>query len=862
MRLPIAQVLPELRAALALHPLALLQAPPGAGKSTGLPLELLAEPWLAGQTILLLQPRRVAARAVAARLAQTLGEQVGDTVGLRVRFEQRVSAATRLEVITEGILLRRLQRDPELSGVGLVIFDEFHERSLDADLGLALLREVQAALRSDLRVLVMSATLDSDLSAKLSTPESGRPPLVVSEGRSYPVSIRYLPADPTDPVAAMPAAIVQALGEPIMAAQAGDILAFLPGVGEIRRVQRALQGLAELQGVEVLPLYGDLPVEAQQKVISPSNMQGETQGSLRRVILATSIAETSLTIAGVRVVIDSGLARVQQYDPGRSLSRLVTTRLSRDSADQRAGRAGRLAAGVAYRLWSERTHANLPAARPPEILVADLTPLRLEVAGWGSAVGDLPWLDAPPALRLQAAEQLLMGLGALEPDTAAVPRITLAGRELLSLPTHPRLANMLRGAQAQGLAALGADLAALLEERDPLPRGSGSDISARQEALRRDRAGSKHSGDKAVLERVERLSRQWRKLLGMRAADPSRSGSSTSGSNTADLEVTDPYAVGRLLLLAYPERAAQLRTGSRTRYLLSGGQGVELDDHDPLAGRPYLLAAQLDMSGGQSGSSQGRVFLAAELNPADLPATLEQRVEWDGRTGSLKAQEEQRYGALVLSSRPLSDIPDDLRLDALQGALRQEGLSLLNWTDEARQWQARVLSLRQWRPTEPWPGVSDGALLADLSWLAPFLTQVRRREDFARVPLLQALGSLLSWPLPRQLDHLAPTHLTVPSGHSIRLEYRAGGEAPILAVKLQELFGLADTPTVNEGRTPVLLHLLSPARRPVQITQDLRSFWQGGYFEVRKDLRGQYPKHPWPDDPWTAIPTRAIKKRM
>lgn len=815
--LPVHGILPQLRQTLSQHRLVLLQAPTGAGKSTGLPLELLQEDWLAGQKVLLLQPRRVAARAVAARLAQSLGEQVGQTVGLQVRFETLISASTRLEVVTEGILLRRLQHDPELAGVGLVIFDEFHERSLDADLGLALLREVQAALREDLRLLVMSATLDPLLPSQLAAP------LVVSEGRSYPVQVQYLGSDPADPVAVMPAVIERAVQE-----HEGDILAFLPGVAEIRRVQRALGTLQ----AEVLPLYGDLPLAEQQKAILPKNAG-------RRVILATSIAETSLTLQGVRVVVDSGLARVQQYDAGRALSRLVTTRVSRDSAEQRAGRAGRVAEGVAYRLWSERTHANLTAARPPEIVTADLAPLRLEVASWGSPIDDLPWLDAPPAGRLEAADELLRGLGAL-----AGVQITPQGRQLLDLPTHPRLANMLRGAAEQGLAALGADLAALLEERDPLPRDSfdrNSDIAERLQALRRYRSGQPVQGDKAVLERIERLSRQWRKLLGAKPND----------------HPDDPYAAGRLLLLAYPERAAQLRAGSRTRYLLAGGQGVELSEGDPLAGQPYLVTAQLDMQG-----AQGRVFLSALLDESDLPPTLSERVEWDERTGTLKAQQESRYGALLLSSRPLPNIPEDLRLTSLQSAVGREGLGLLNWTDEARQWQARVQSLHLWRPEENWPDVTDGALLADLFWLTPFLDGVRRREDFAKVPLLQALQNLLPWPLPRALDELAPTHLTVPSGHSIRLEYRPDGEAPILAVKLQELFGLADTPTVNAGRVSVLLHLLSPARRPVQITQDLRSFWQGGYFEVRKDLRGQYPKHPWPDDPWTAVPTRATKKQV
>ncbi|AWN24477.1 ATP-dependent helicase HrpB [Deinococcus irradiatisoli] len=825
MSLPVLELLPQLKAALAAHPLTLLQAPPGAGKSTGLPLELLHEPWLAGQRLLLLQPRRVAARAVAARLAASLGEKVGQTVGLRVRFETNVSAATRLEVVTEGILTRRLQHDPELLGpqwgaVGLVIFDEFHERSLNADLSLALVREVQGALRGDLRVLIMSATLDPSLPERL----GGGVPIIESRGRSFPVEVRYLAADPADPSAAVTGAVLRALDE-----ESGDVLAFLPGVAEIRRSLAALRGWRP--DVAVLPLYGDLPIAEQNRAIAPDPLR-------RKVVLATSIAETSLTIDGVRVVVDSGLTRTQQFDPGSGLSRLVTVRVTRDSADQRAGRAGRTAPGVAYRLWSERTQPLLTAARAPEILGADLAPLVLEVAGWGAQVPDLPWLDAPPAMRVTAAQTLLSDLEALREG-----QITTQGRALLDLPTHPRLAHLLSGGAQLGLGALAADVAALLEERDPLPRGSGSDLTRRVSALRAHRAGQRIEGDAAVLDRAERLSQQWRRLLRLPADD----------------RAPAPEQVGQLLFLAYPERAGQLRAGSTDRYLLAGGQGARLPEADDLASEPYLVAAHLD-----AGSGEGRIYLAAPLDPAVLEAQAEvsDTVAWDSRSGSLTAARERRYGRLLLGSQPLTRVPEALRLEAVRAAVQREGLESLAWTDEARQWQARVLSLRCWRGEE-WPDVSDAALLSRLDdWLTPHLGGVRRREDLGRIHLLPALQSLLPWPLPRQLDELAPTHLGVPSGHSVKLTYRPDGEAPILAVKLQELFGLADTPSVNAGRTPVLLHLLSPARRPVQITQDLRSFWNGGYFEVRKDLRGQYPKHPWPDDPWSAVPTRATKKRM
>ena len=819
MTLPIHAVVPEVKAALAQHPLVVLQAPPGAGKSTALPLDLLHEEWLAGQSIIMLQPRRVAARAVAARLAEGLGEAVGETVGSRVRFESRVSDRTRLEVVTEGILTRRLQRDPELSGVGLVILDEFHERSLNADLALALLREVQGALRDDLRVLVMSATLDPDLPARLGAP------LVESAGRAYPVDVRYLPTDPTGRVEdALSAAVRRALDT-----DEGDILAVLPGVREIRGAA------AQLAGVDaaVLPLYGDLPLAEQRRALLPD------PGGRRKVVLATSIAETSLTIQGVRVVVDGGQSRRQQFDPATGLTRMVTGRVTQDAATQRAGRAGRTAPGVCYRLWSERTQALLPAAQPPELLSADLAPLTLELAGWGANdPAELPWLDAPPPTRIDTARTLLRSLDAL--DDAG--RITLAGTRLLDFPTHPRLAHLLSEADD---AALAADVAALLEERDPLPPGSGADLSERVDALRGWRAGSRTRGEIAVLERVERLSKQWRRLLKVQP----------------DNAPPDPYALGELLALAYPERVALARESvaglHKGRFLLAGGQGAALPEGDALAGAKALSVAHLNMTG-----AEGRIFLAAPLDPAWLAvrATWQDAVRWDGRTGTLLAQQELRLGALRLDTRPLREVPADLKVKAITDAVRAEGLHLLTFSPAASAFRARVQSLREWR-AEEWPDLSDAALLATLEdWLGPQLERVRTRDDLARLDLLPALQSLLPWNLTRHLDELAPTHLSVPSGSRVRLEYRPG-EAPILAVKLQELFGLADTPTVNGGRTPVLLHLLSPAGRPVQVTQDLRSFWNSSYFEVRKDLRGRYPKHPWPDDPWTHEPTRWTKRR-
>jgi ATP-dependent helicase HrpB len=830
--LPIAEVIPAVQAALQVHPLVVVQAPPGAGKSTALPLALLHEPWLAGQRVVVLQPRRVAARAVASRMAETLGEEVGQSVGYRVRFESRVSAATRIEVVTEGILTRRLQRDPELAGVGLVILDEFHERSLNADLALALLREVQEALRDDLRVLVMSATLNADLPARLNAP------LIESAGRAYPVDVRYLAADPVGRIEDAVARAVRSALE----ADPGDILAFLPGVREIRGAAAQLADL-EAAGIAVLPLYGDLPLAAQRRALLPD------PGGRRKVVLATSIAETSLTIAGVRVVIDGGQSRTQRFDPASGLSRMLTGRVTRDSATQRAGRAGRTAPGVAYRLWSERTHALLPAASLPEVLEADLAPLTLELAQWGTPdPATLHWLDIPPAPRVALARTLLHDLEAL--DEAG--KVTAAGARLLDFPTHPRLAHLLSTTEDPALAA---DVAALLEERDPLPPGSGADLTDRVAALRAWRRGERgtelRGADTAVLERVERLAKQWRTLLKVRPE---------SGP-------PDAYDVGALVALAYPERAALAREDGRGRFLLAGGQGAALPEGDPLAGASALAVAHLDATPGNwaraAGSAEGRIFLAAPLDRAALEARAEAAdvVRWDSRTGTLIAERQQRVGALILSSQPLRDLPAGARAEALAGAIRAEGLHLLSFSPEAAQLRARAESVRHWRPGEDWPDLSDSALLDTLeTWLGPYFGSARSRDDLGRLNLLPALQALLPWPLPAQLDDLAPTHLTVPTGSRIRLEYRPG-DAPILAVKLQELFGLEHTPTVNAGRTPVLLHLLSPAGRPVQVTQDLRSFWNSSYFEVRKDLRGRYPKHPWPDDPWTHAPMKGTKKR-
>lgn len=821
--LPIYSVLPALRKALRLHRTAILQAPPGAGKSTVLPLELLSEPWLLGQKIWMLQPRRLAARNAAARMAALLGEEVGQTVGYRVRFESRVGPQTRIEVLTEGILTRRLQKDPCLAGVGLVLFDEFHERSLQADLGLVLCREVQQALREDLRILLMSATLDAEGLGRLL-----EAPVVTAEGRLYPVEVRYLPRDPEGPLPAVVAgAVSKALAE-----QEGDVLAFLPGVSEISRTE---QLLAERHPeVKLTPLYGDLPLAAQQAAILPDPAR-------RKVVLATSIAETSLTIEGIRVVVDSGYSRLPRFDATSGLTRLETVRVTQDAAEQRKGRAGRLGPGVCYRLWSQATHGQLLKERRPEILEADLAPLVLELAQWG--VQDpyrLDWITPPPTGALRQARALLETLGALEGQA-----LTERGKAMLEWPTHPRLARLLLEGQALRQSALAADLAALLEERDPLPRGAGADVGLRLQALRHWRKSGQtlHGAEPGALARIERLSAQWRHRLGV----------------VEDNHPPEESRVGVLIATAYPDRLARLREGERLRYRLSGGRGMRLDENDLLAGSPWLAVAHLD-----AGLEEGRIFLAAPVDPQDL-ATLAQDVEtvaWDAQTGVLLAQRELRVGEVALSRKPLPRLDPARRLEVLCQVVRTEGLALLPWTEELRQWQARVLCLRSWRPEEGWPDISDEHLLDTLEdWLAPWLEGVSRRADFARLDLASILGGLLPWPLPARLDALAPTRLQVPSGSRVRLTYYPDGSPPVLAVKLQEMFGLADTPTVNEGRTRVLLHLLSPAQRPIQVTQDLKSFWNHTYPEVRKELRGRYPKHPWPEDPWNALPTRKIKPR-
>ncbi|MDH3311089.1 MAG: ATP-dependent helicase HrpB [Gammaproteobacteria bacterium] len=833
-RLPVDEILPSLCQALAGQPAVVLQAPPGAGKTTHVPLALLKESWLAGRSILILEPRRMAARAACARMSYLLGETAGQTVGYRIRFEAKVSATTRIEVLTEGILTRRLQTDPELKNTGLVIFDEFHERHLHADLALALCLDSQKALREDLKILVMSATLDGAAVSKLLNDA----PIVTSSGRSYPVDIRYLPRDPEGPLAPTVCDyVVSALDQ-----HEGDVLAFLPGAWEIRRTQELLQNRLGHR-VEVFPLYGDLPWEAQDRAIQPS-------AGRRKVVLATPIAETSLTIEGIRIVVDGGFARVPQFDPRSGLSRLATVRISRASSEQRAGRAGRLAPGVCYRLWSETTQKGLIPQTLPEMRSADLAPLALELASWGVYdVNSLSWLDPPPEAAFAQARELLVELDAIDSDG----RVTDTGRAMARLPLPPRLSHMLFAAEKLGFGALACDIAALLSERDIFTGEArrSADFTLRIEALRafrqQGRAGALSlQADHNACMRVNQAAQQFQRLL----------------SHAKPATDTDLEHAGLLLALAYPDRVALARAPGEARYLLASGRGARLMESEMRLRQPCLVAASLD-----AGETEGLIYSAAPLKEDLLRKHLashirrEDVVRWDAREQNVVAQREERFGALVLDSNPLkkSD-PEKIRAAMLEG-VRRLGIEALPWTREAREWQARVLSLRQWLPAENWPDVSDAALASTLDdWLLPYLDGITRREHLARIDLLAILRGRLDWDAARRLEEAAPTHLEVPSGSNRRLEY-VPGESPVLKVKLQEMFGLADTPRVAWGKVPVTLHLLSPAARPIQVTQDLRGFWERTYPEVKKELKGKYPKHPWPDDPWKAIPTARAKRR-
>lgn len=789
-----------------------MNAPPGAGKSTLLPLTLLDEPWLAGKKIIMLEPRRLAAKTIAARMAQLWGDEPGQTIGYRIRFENRVSANTRLEVVTEGILTRMLHSDNALEGVGLVIFDEFHERSIHADVALALCREAQQILRPDLRIMVMSATLNMpQLTALL------KAPVAVSDGKQYPVEIIYCgPTDMTMLPELTARQVLQATRE-----NEGDTLVFLPGEGEIRRCAEVLK--KELPDFAIHPLYGMLPWGEQQAAILP-NKYGR-----RKVVLATSIAETSLTIEGIRIVVDTGFGRISRFDTKSGLSRLETVQISKDSADQRAGRAGRLNAGVCYRMWTNATQDRMAEHRIPEIMEADLTSLILDMAQWGiTNIEQLSWLSPPPKAAVAQGTELLHHLNALENG-----RITEHGKQIHQLACHPRIAHMLLKAKDDRAVPLATDLAAVLEERDPLPKDSGIDINLRIEALRR---GRKNNGLGNRFVRIEKVAESYRKMLGAEV----------------DNGAVDVFETGLLLAYVYPERIAFARPGNNAQFQLANGKYAAAGHKDDLAHEPWLAVAHMDARDGL-----GKIFLAAPLNPKDLLPMVKERevITWDTRKGGLIATKDLRIGSIVLRSQPLSN-PDEKHLQAaISEALKTEGEALLNMDETFIQLQNRLLSLRKWNPQDGWPDVSTPTLLMTNSeWLGAYLGSVKKPDDLKKINLSQALLQHLGWEKQQALDNLAPARIKVPTGSQIAIQYFANGETPVLAVRLQEVFGLADTPNINNGKTALVLHLLSPGYKPVQVTSDLRSFWNNTYFEVKKELKRRYPKHAWPDDPWTAPP--------
>jgi ATP-dependent helicase HrpB len=812
--LPIDDALPALGAALSARNTAVLVAPPGAGKTTRVPLALLDQPWLERRKILVLEPRRLAARAAAARMAQTLGEAVGRTVGYRVRFGSKVSRDTRIEVVTEGIFTNLILDDPALDGVGAVLFDEFHERSLDADLGLALARDSQQGLRDDLRLLVMSATLDgARVSALL-----GDAPVVESQGRSYPVDTRYVGRDSDKPLEQQMAMTIAAA----LRAETGSVLAFLPGAAEIRRCEEALRARVDDPAIDIVPLFGALDAEVQDRAIAPA------PPGRRKVVLATAIAETSLTIEGVRIVVDSGFSRLPRYEPDLGLTRLETVRVSRASADQRRGRAGRLEPGVCYRLWDEAQTGSFAAYTQPEILAADLSPLVLDLAHWGVTSADsLVFLDAPPKPAWDEARKLLRELHAIDGDG----RLTDEGNKLRRLPLPPRLARMVIDAGAHGGGEMAAEIALIATERGL--GGNDPDLVHRLDALRRDRSRR--------AEEARRMAKRW----------------SAEARPEASKEA---LSAGAVLALAYPDRVAKSR-GAGGAFLLANGRGASLDGAAALSREPFIAVAELAGSAGR-----GRILLAAAITLDEIEALfasdIEQRDEItvEPQTLALRGRRVKRLGAILLAEQPFAIEPNDETARRLAEAIAKAGLSRLPWTKALTQWRDRVQFLRAAEGDE-WPDLSDAALATHLDdWLTPALSQRTALAQLDADALSTALHGLLPHALRRRLDLEAPTHFEAPTGSQVPIDYEAA-EGPKISIRVQELLGLSQHPSIARGKRPLIIELLSPAHRPVQVTRDLPGFWRGSYAAVKTEMKGRYPRHPWPDDPASAAPTRRAKPR-
>jgi ATP-dependent helicase HrpB len=859
--LPIDVVLDELARTLDHHNAAVLVAPPGAGKTTRVPLALLDAPWVKGKKIIVLEPRRIAARASAERMAHTMGERVGETVGYRVRFGSKVSRATRIEVVTEGIFSRQILDDPELNGVAAVLFDEFHERSLDADLGLALARDAQTGLREDLRILVMSATLDGARVARL----LGEAPVIASEGRAFTVETRYLGRKADVPLERQMAdAVAMALR-----ADPGSVLAFLPGAAEIRRTQNLLAERVHDASVEIVPLFGALDASVQDRAIAPAP-KGQ-----RKVVLATSIAETSLTIEGVRIVVDSGLARVPRYEPDIGLTRLETVRASRAAVDQRRGRAGRTEPGVCYRLWDEPQTASFAAYTQPEILSADLSSLVLDLAQWGvSEPTALAFLDPPPLPALKEARGLLRELGALDVDG----RITAEGKSLRALALPPRLARMIVDSQSLGTGHAAAEIAAILTERGL--GGDNVDLDVRLDAFRRDRSQRADS--------ARALARRWASQVASSAPSPlagseasearsrGRGGGSTravspgatpspqGGGERKDLRSpNEPPSTGVMLALAFPDRVARNRGNGS--FVLANGRGAAIEQTSALSRAPYVAVAELTGT-----AAQGRILLAAPITQAEIERHFADQIEtadeisFDRVATALRARRKKTLHAITLSEAPLALKPTEETARVLADGLISAGLDQLPWSKPAEQWRDRVMFLRAAEADasqNPWPDLSDDALAAQCeAWLVPLLYDKSSLKELSAGDLSDALMTLLPWELRARLEREAPTHFEAPTGTQLAIDYEAE-QGPTIAVRLQELFGLDTHPSIAKGAIPLVLELLSPAHRPVQVTRDLPGFWRGSYAAVRSDLRGRYPRHPWPEDPANAVPTRRVKPR-